>query len=118
VAAWSAEYRAAFGRHTISVITVIEIVKGLHRIGREDRIREFLASIPSLELLSLDVRAAETAGRIYADLERAGQPIGRADPMIAAIALCHGLTLVTGNSSHYRRVQSAGYELKIRDWRA
>lgn len=32
--------------------------------------------------------------------------IGHADPMIAAIALRHGLTLVTGNLSHYQRIQA------------
>ena len=66
----------------------------------------------------LDLRSAELAGRIYADLERAGQPIGRADPMIAAIALRHDLTLVTGNLSHYERIQKLGYNLELDNWRA
>ena len=38
--------------------------------------------------------------------DRAGQPIGRCDPMIAAIAIIHGLELVTGNTSHYQRPSS------------
>jgi hypothetical protein len=33
-------------------------------------------------------------------LDRTGQPIGKADPMIAAIALQHSLELVTGNTAH------------------
>ena len=32
-------YSAAFGRYTISVITVMEIVKGLHKLQREDRVQ-------------------------------------------------------------------------------
>jgi len=48
----------------------------------------------------LDVAAAELAGRITGDLDRIGQPIGRADPMIAAIAIDQGLELVTGNTAH------------------
>jgi len=96
-------YRAVFGYYTISIITVIEIVKGFHKLQREDRIQQFLARLPTVKLLTLDLRSAELSGRIYADLERTGQPIGRADPMIAAIALRHGLTLVTGNVSHYQR---------------
>jgi len=48
----------------------------------------------------LDVAAAELAGRITGDLDRIGQPIGRADPMIAAIAIDQGLELATGNTAH------------------
>lgn len=117
VVAKATAYRAIFGRYTISVITVMEVVKGLHKIQREDRIQQFMAGLSSVELLSLDLRSAKLAGRIYGDLEQTGQPIGRADPMITAIALQHGLTLVTGNLSHYCRIQSLGYHLKLSNWR-
>jgi tRNA(fMet)-specific endonuclease VapC len=110
-------YRAIWGRYTISTITVLEIIKGLHRVRREGEIQRFLEGVSSVELLTLDLRSAELAGRIYADLERTGQPIGRADPMIAAIALEHDLTLVTGNLSHYRRIGSLGYEIQLENWR-
>ncbi len=98
VRARAAAYCAIWGRYTVSTITVVEIVKGLHKVGREDAIHRFLAGLSSAELLTLDLQSAELAGRIYADLERTGQPIGRADPMIASIALQHGLTLSAGTS--------------------
>ena len=60
---------------------------------------------------------ALSSGHKATDLERTGQPIGRADPMIAAIALQHGLTLVTGNQSHYQRIQQLGYPLLLDNWR-
>lgn len=82
-------YRAAFGRYTISVITVMEIVKGLHKLQREDRVQQFLAGLADVELLTQDLHSSESAGRIYADLERTGQPIGRADPIIASINCFH-----------------------------
>jgi tRNA(fMet)-specific endonuclease VapC len=110
-------YRAAWRRYSISVLTVLEIVKGLHKLHRESEIQRFLNGLPTVELLTLDQQTAELAGRIYADLERTGQKIGRADPMIAAIALQHGLTLVTGNQAHFRRIMSLGYELKLDNWR-
>ena len=110
-------YRTIWGRYTISAITVIEIVKGLHKVQREERIQQFLAGLAAVELLTLDLQSATLAGRIYADLERAGQPIGRADPMIAAIALHHDLTLITGNMAHYRRIESIGYPIKLENWR-
>jgi tRNA(fMet)-specific endonuclease VapC len=117
VAKKATTYLTLFGRYTISTITVIEIVKGLHKMQREDRLAQFLAGISSAELLTLDLVSAELAGRIYRDLERTGQPIGRADPMIAGIALRHDLTLVTGNVAHYQRIQTLGYKLSLDNWR-
>jgi tRNA(fMet)-specific endonuclease VapC len=117
VVAQALAYRVTWGRYTTSTITVLEIVKGLHKAGREDEIQRFLDGLSSVELLTLDLRSAELAGRIYADLERTGQTIGRADPMIAAVALEHNLTLVTGNVAHYGRIQSLGYDLRLANWR-
>jgi tRNA(fMet)-specific endonuclease VapC len=117
VVATAINYRALFGRYTISVVTVLEIVKGFHKVSREDRVQQFLGGLPTAEVLSLDLHSAELAGRIYADLERVGQPIGRADPMIAAIALQHDLVLVTGNLSHFQRIPVLGYSLKLDNWR-
>ncbi len=118
VVARATAYVTLFDHYTLSTITVMEIIKGLHKLQREDRVQQFLNSLSSVELLTFDLPAAEIAGRIYADLERTGQPIGRADPMIAALALHHNLTLVTGNQSHYQRIQTLGYDLKLDNWRS
>ena len=55
------------------------------------------------EILPLGTGAAVIAGRIYGELERAGQSIGRVDPLIAGIAIAGKLTLVTGNTRHFER---------------
>ena len=68
-------------------------------------------------MLPLDSGSGEIAGRIYADLERSGRTIGRADPMIAGTAIQHGLVLVTGNLNHYVRIQELGFPLKLDNWR-
>ena len=117
VAARATAYIAAFGRLTISAVTLMEVVKGFHKANRPDRIQALRNSLASEEVLDFDQPSAELAGRIAADLERSGQPIGAADPMIAAIALTHGLTLVTGNTAHFQRIQALGYPLKLEDWR-
>ena len=46
-----------------------------------------------------DDKASEVYGKIRANLEKAGTPIGPNDLLIAAIALANNLTLVTHNSS-------------------
>jgi predicted nucleic acid-binding protein len=110
-------YRNAFGRYTLSVISIMEVVRGFQKKQSARRLQRFLTAIASEEILSFDQYAAELAGRIAGDLDRIGQPIGRADPMIAAIALVHGLDLVTGNTAHYQRIQQFGYQLVLVNWR-
>lgn len=110
-------YHAVFRRYTVSVITVTEIVRGFHKARREDGIQRFLAAMLSAEILTLNLKRSELAGRIYADLEGAGQTIGRADPMIAAIALENDLILTTGNTEHYQRIQRLNYPLKLDNWK-
>jgi len=93
-------------------------VKGFHKVQRESHIERFLLTISNMEILTFNLKSAELAGRIYADLERIGQPIGRAAPMIAAIALENNLVLVTGNLRHYQRIQKLGYPLKLDNWKS
>ncbi len=62
--------------------------------------------------LPFDGAAAREFGRIRAELERAGTPIGPYDLQIAAIALVHNLTLVTHNTDEFARVSG----LRIEDW--
>jgi predicted nucleic acid-binding protein len=110
-------YRQAYGRLTRSVITVMEMVKGLQKVQRPQKIAPLLTHVRTEEVLEFGMAAAEMAGRIWGDLERTGQPIGLADPMIAAIALVHGLELATGNTAHYQRIQQLGYPLTLVNWR-
>jgi tRNA(fMet)-specific endonuclease VapC len=62
--------------------------------------------------LPYDDLAAVEFGRIRATLETAGTPIGPYDMQIAAIALVHGLIVVTGNTAEFGRI--AG--LQIENW--
>jgi len=112
------EYIASEGPYAISSITVMEIVKGLRKKGQQERIAKFVGGLATVPVLDFDAASAELAGRMAADLEESGQPIGRADPMLAAIALRNNLTLVTGNLSHFGRIVSCGYPLSLDNWRA
>lgn len=110
-------YRNAFGYYTLSVLSVIEVIKGYHRLRRADRIAQFRTGLIGEEILTLGVTTADLAGHIFADLELAGRPIGRIDLMIAAIAIENGLTLVTGNTAHYQEIQQLGYQLTLDNWK-
>jgi tRNA(fMet)-specific endonuclease VapC len=118
VAARATSYLSDEGRFTVSVLSVMEIVYGFHRLGREDRLEQFRTLISAHEVLPFEMTTATLAGRIYADLERQGTPVGLADVMIAAVALHHGLPIVTGNTRHFKAVLDAGHPLEIQNWRA
>jgi tRNA(fMet)-specific endonuclease VapC len=64
--------------------------------------------------LPFDDAAAFEFGRLRADLEGRGVVIGPYDLQIAAIALVHGLTLVTHNTREFSQVPG----LAIEDWQA
>ena len=70
---------------------------------------EFLATLP---IVGLNLPAALEFGRHKAKLERSGMRIADADLLIAAIALAHGASVVTGNRRHYERIDG----LRTEDW--
>jgi len=116
IIAHAMDYRSQYGYFTTSVITMMEMVKGFQKVQREDALKKLLAALKGTEILAFEREAAKFAGRIFGDLERNGQPVGRSDPMIAGIAIAHDLTLVSGNLSHYQRIQNLGYSLRLDDW--
>lgn len=64
-------------------------------------------------ILAFDKDAANAYGDIRAHLEREGTMIGDRDCMIAAIAQCHDLAVVTANVGEFGRVPG----LVVEDWR-
>ena len=97
-----------------SAITVGEMVYGAYRSDRPD---QFLRQLeerlwPNIRILPFNRAAAETYGRLRAQLEEAGAPLAEPDLRIAAIALTHDLTMVTGNVRHFSRVSG----LRTENW--
>ena len=117
VIARAKDHVSQFGPFAVSVVTVMEFAKGLEKAGRINELDSLLLRLKPLQILGFTSGEARVAGIIYGALERTGAPIGRADPMIAASALAHDLTLVTGNVKHYERVRTLGHPLRIENWR-
>ncbi len=98
----------------ISTITVAEIVYGAYKSENCERHIHCLEHVllPNVNVLDFDCGAAYLAGRIRAELEARGEPISFVDIQIAAIALAHDLTLVTGNTRHFQRIAA----LRVENW--
>lgn len=105
---------ASGGSLAISSVVLFELWYGVEKSGRvqenTERLRVLLSG--DLDLLDFDDLDAQTAGRVRADLERAGTPIGAYDLLIAGQALRRGLTVVTANTSEFSRVPGLDWE----DW--
>ena len=94
-------------------VVVYELRHGAERSS--DPVREhakldvFLSPFASLPF---DDQSARICAQVRSQLERSGRVIGPHDLQIGAIALQHGLTLVTHNTQEFSRI--AG--LKLEDW--
>jgi len=100
------------GQIGVSSVSAAELACGVAKEGssrNEEALRLFLAS---LEIVPFDEAAIWEYGKIRADLERRGTPIGSMDTMIAAHALSLNLTLVTNNVREFERVKG----LRIENW--
>jgi tRNA(fMet)-specific endonuclease VapC len=61
---------------------------------------------------AFDDRSSSFAAQIRIQLAKIGLPIGPYDIQIAAIALQHNLTVVTGNTREFQRVRG----LRVENW--
>jgi tRNA(fMet)-specific endonuclease VapC len=98
----------------VSTVTLMEIEYGLTRNeARARRIAPVISALlGSLSILPYSDADARQTGRIRAELERAGTPIGLCDAMLAGAARERGLCIVTHNVAEFARVEN----LNIQDW--
>lgn len=95
----------------ISAVTYAELVHGVEKSKAVERNRLALTILLSnIEILDFDMKAAEEYGRIRADLEKKGTPIGPLDMMIAGHAKSLGYIVVTNNVGEFKRVEGLQYE--------
>ena len=89
-----------------SAIVIGELYKGAFRSHDRDRHLRNIDQrvLPALTVLPYDTGVAREFGAIRARLEERGELLPDADLQIAATAVRHGLTLVTGNLRHFARV--------------
>lgn len=97
----------------VSVITVSELRYGAEKSARPEQNTQALDQfLLPLEVVDFGAEATKEYGRIRADLEKRGTPIGPLDTLIAAHAASLGAVLVTNNTREFERVPG----LKLEDW--
>ena len=116
----SSAVKQAMLAHPASDIYLCDVVKAELFFGayKSQRMEANMAVLEDLfkhfRSVPFDGRAAREFGRIRAELQRAGTPIGPYDLQIAALAIAYRFTVVTHNVDEFKRVRGLRYE----DWEA
>jgi predicted nucleic acid-binding protein len=92
----------------LSVATLAELRHGIERLSTGARrkqldgwLRDELPLRFETRILPVTMQIADVWGRLIAQCETRGRPLGAMDGLIAATASVHGLTLVTRNTSDF-----------------
>lgn len=97
-----------------SIIVAAELRYGCAKSGSERLLKAVEDLLAEIDVLPFDVPADGEYGGIRAELEAAGKPIGANDLLIAAHATATGATIVTANTSEFKRIRG----LKVENWLA
>ena len=101
------EIQGKFGVNlNISIISLAELYEGIYgsETFEEDEreLNEFLSGVTVLELTK-DV--CKKFGELRNELRKRGELIGDFDLIIASTVLQNNLTLLTGNTKHFKRIK-------------
>jgi tRNA(fMet)-specific endonuclease VapC len=110
-------FRRAVGKGDVmllSSVVAFELWYGVDKSQRKEsnaqRLEAFFAG--PFEFSQFDEDDAREAGRVRAELEALGKPIGAYDVLLAGQARRRGATLVTSNAREFGRVRHLAWE----DW--
>ncbi len=99
----------------VSIITAAELRYGCAKKGSPKLLAHIEAILGSMQVLALDTPTDAEYGRIRAELEAVGKPIGPNDLFIAAHAYALGVVLVTANTGEFSRIPALRVENWLRD---
>jgi predicted nucleic acid-binding protein len=106
-------YLQAHGQFAISAMTRFEVVRGLRHKQATKMLESFGTMCARMVVFPISDDVLDRAADVWVTARKAGHPQRDADLIIAATALAHSRTLVTGNTTHFQWI--AG--LSIADWR-
>ena len=99
----------------LSVITVAELLHGVHRadssmrrVKRSAYVEKVIELFP---VYSFGISTARIYADIWANLRKKGVQIGAHDLMIGSTALAHGFSVATFNKWHFDRIEGLKVEI-------
>jgi predicted nucleic acid-binding protein len=109
----AAGYLAVHGKFSISAITRYELLRGLKERQATAQLARFEVFCQRTLILSVADNILDLAADLWAFGRQRGMAPKDADLIIAATALRHGHTLVTGNTLHFQWIP----QLTLANWR-
>lgn len=102
------------GGLAIPTIVLAELYTWAFRRPQPDSLLRLIEDdlIRDVQVLDFDAACARRFGELRASLLTVGVVVNPVDLMIAAVALTHGLVLVTHNTKHFEVIPN----LRIEDW--
>ena len=97
-----------------SIIVAAELRYGCAKNGSNRLLKAVEDLLGEIDVLPFDAPADAEYGAIRSKLEVDGNPIGGNDLLIAAHACATGSTIVTANTSEFKRIRG----LKVENWLA
>jgi tRNA(fMet)-specific endonuclease VapC len=105
-------HKVGESRVATSIIVASELRYGAEKKASARLTLQLESVLGALQVLPFEAPADHYYGRIRAELEALGKPIGSNDLLIAAHALSLGHTLVMDNTREFSRVRG----LKVENW--
>ncbi len=102
-----------YERLNTTIINLFELYYGAYKVGSKKHVISVRRLEDNLDILEMNSRIAEEAGREYARLSRLGQLIDIRDLFIGVIAREHNCDVITGNVRHFNRIN----RLNVIDWK-
>ena len=106
-------YTRQVGRLTFSAFSRYEVLRGFKRRGATTQLARFDVFCDESDILPVTDSIWNLASDLWAEARNSGHPCEDADLVIAATAIEHLLTLVTGNTAHFSWIPG----LVLEDWR-
>lgn len=88
----------------ISVISVGEILEGLLETKNMKKLSSFKELLKTVTTINIDLPIIEKFASLRRYLRQKGSLIDNLDLLIASSCLIHNLTLITNNTSHFKRI--------------
>jgi predicted nucleic acid-binding protein len=98
----------------INVITVSELLQGVHRADSEKRrltrgafVEKIIQTFP---ICPFDLNAARIYAKLWSNIAKEGMTIGADDLMIASTAIALGFSVITADMRDYSKIKEVSVE--------
>lgn len=96
-----------------STINLHELVKGAYLSNNPPKnLEKVKILVQTLNILQFDRDSAFISGRLSAEQEIKGKPIGQNDLLIASMVISNNLKLITRNKKHFEWIE----DIEVEEW--